>query len=89
MSHFGFKGWTLVLIASVPSHCLPVTFHGPSIGIKMHDMFKGLCVCVFSEMEVLESTYTYFFKAILQKTFNYKNKIPANATFRLKLKHAA
>ena len=23
--HFGFEGWTLVLIASVPGHCLPFT----------------------------------------------------------------
>ena len=26
ISHFGFEGGTLVLIASVPGHCLPFTF---------------------------------------------------------------
>ena len=26
ISHFGFEGWTLVLIASVPGHCLSFTF---------------------------------------------------------------
>ena len=26
VSHFGFEGKTLVLIASVPGHCLPFTF---------------------------------------------------------------
>ena len=26
VSHFGFEGSTLVLIASVPGHCLPFTF---------------------------------------------------------------
>ena len=26
VSHFGFEGRTLVLIASVPGHCLPFTF---------------------------------------------------------------
>ena len=25
VSHFGFEGWTLVLITSVPGHCLPFT----------------------------------------------------------------
>ena len=27
VSHFGLEGWTLVLIASVPDHCPPFTFH--------------------------------------------------------------
>ena len=27
VSHFGFEGRTLVLIASVPGHCLPFTFY--------------------------------------------------------------
>ena len=26
VTHFGFEGGTLVLIASVPGHCLPITF---------------------------------------------------------------
>ena len=26
-SHFGFEGGTLVLIASVPAHCLPLIFY--------------------------------------------------------------
>ena len=31
ISHFGFKGGTLVLIASVIGHCLSFTFHQKSI----------------------------------------------------------
>ena len=27
ISHFSFEGRTLVLIASVPGHCLPFTFY--------------------------------------------------------------
>ena len=26
-SHFGFEGWTLVLIASAPGHCLSSSFY--------------------------------------------------------------
>ena len=29
ISHFGFEGGILVLIASVPGHCLPFTFQSP------------------------------------------------------------
>ena len=25
-SHFGFEGWTVVLIVPAPGHCLPFTF---------------------------------------------------------------
>ena len=34
MSHFGFDGGTLVLIASLPCHCLSFTFDG---NIQLYD----------------------------------------------------
>ena len=46
ISHFGFEGGTLVLIASVPGHCLSFTFFfgggGGGGGGKFHQILPEL-----------------------------------------------
>ena len=39
VSHFGYKGRTLVLIASVPGHCLPFTFFELAMNVLPLNVF--------------------------------------------------
>ena len=54
VSHFGFDGWTLVLIASVPGHCQHFTFHITAVfsvpcgGRETSPRTSLMCVCGWS-----------------------------------------
>ena len=51
VSHFSFEGRTLVLIASVPGHCLPFTFETFSKNHECHLQYLLIAHCTYYAFE--------------------------------------
>ena len=51
-SHFGFEGSTLVLIAQVPGHCLPFTWHTFLTELIKRSLVELLMPYIFTDTNI-------------------------------------
>ena len=76
ISHFGFEGGTLVLIASVPGHCLSLTFFGGKIPSNFTGVM-ALCILALQLKEYAHKDYLSFEKKGFGET-TFCNKFHEN-----------